>query len=141
MPRPYSEDLRWHAIWMKKNLGYQVDEVAAALMMSSRTIKRYVSRVLNFGEVKANTIGRPLNSVAMHPHMEFWDTFEFLIMEGVLEHPEKTLPEIEHDVYTETGSDFALASIFYYLERNPCSLKKVCLHFSPLESIFRSYLT
>ena len=33
MPRPYSEDLRWRAIWMKEILGFQVDEVAAALWM------------------------------------------------------------------------------------------------------------
>ena len=72
--------------------------------MSPRTIERYVSKVLNFGEVKANTIERPINSVAMNPHGEF------LIMEAVLEHPEKTLSEIAHDVYTETGSDFALAN-------------------------------
>jgi len=38
---------------------------------------------------------------------------EFLIMEAVLEHPKKTLSEIAQDVYAETGSDFALASIFY----------------------------
>ena len=46
MPRPYSEDLRWRAIWMKEMLGFQVDEVAAALWMSPRTIERYVSKVL-----------------------------------------------------------------------------------------------
>ena len=33
MPRTFSEDLRWRAIWMKEILGYQVDEVAAALRM------------------------------------------------------------------------------------------------------------
>ena len=85
MPRPYSEDLRWRAIWMKEMLGFQVDEVAAALWMSPRTIERYVSKVLNSGDVKAGIIGRPANSVAMHQHVEF------LIMEAVLEHPEKTL--------------------------------------------------
>ena len=53
MPRPYSEDLRWRAIWMKEILGFQVDEVAAALWMSPRTIERYVSKVLNSGDVKA----------------------------------------------------------------------------------------
>ena len=71
MPCPFSEDLRWRAIWMKEMLGYQVDEVAAALRMPPRTIERYVSKVLNSGEVKANTIRRPINSVAMHPHVEF----------------------------------------------------------------------
>ena len=59
---------------MKEMLGYQVDEVAAALRMPPRTIERYVLKVLNFGEVKANTIGRPVNSVAMHPHVEFFIT-------------------------------------------------------------------
>ena len=48
------------------------------------TIERYVAKVLNFGEVKAKTTGRPINSVAMHLHLEF------LIMEAVLKHPEKT---------------------------------------------------
>ena len=56
---------------MKEMLEYQVDEVAAALRMPPRTIERYVLKVLNFGEVKANTIGRPINSVAMHLHVEF----------------------------------------------------------------------
>ena len=71
----------------------------------------------------------------MHPHVESF------IIEAVLEHPEKTLLEIVQDVYTETESDFALASISYYLQRNRCSLKKVCLIYSALESIFHSYLT
>ena len=41
MPRPHSEGLRWRAIWMKETLGFQVNEVAAALWMSLRTIERY----------------------------------------------------------------------------------------------------
>ena len=56
---------------MKEMLGYPVDEVAAALRMPPRTIERYVAKVLNFGQVRANTIGRPINRVAMYPHVEF----------------------------------------------------------------------
>ena len=48
-------------------------------------------------------------------------------MEAVLEQREKTLSEIAHDVYTETGSYFAVASIFFFLKRNRLTLKKVCL--------------
>ena len=55
---------------MNKMFGYQVDELATALRMPPRAIERYVLKVLNFGEVKANTIGRPINSVAMHPITE-----------------------------------------------------------------------
>ena len=50
-------------------------------------------------------------------------------MEAVLEQREKTLSEISHDVYTETGSYFAIASIFCFLKRNHLSLKKVSLNF------------
>ena len=41
MPRPYSEDLRWRAIWMKEILGFQVNEVAAAWWMS-RTLEALI---------------------------------------------------------------------------------------------------
>ena len=37
-----------------------------------------------------------------------------IIREEVLEQREKTLSEIAHDVYTETGAYFALASIFSF---------------------------
>ena len=50
MLAPYSKDLQWCVIWMKEVLGYEVDEV--------------------------EVIGRPLNSVSMHSHVEF------LIMEA-----------------------------------------------------------
>ena len=46
MPSPFSEVLRWRDISMKEMLGYQVDEVVAAL---------------NLGQVKANIIGRLMN--------------------------------------------------------------------------------
>ena len=75
------------------------------------------------------------NSVAMHPHVAF------LTFEAVLEHPEKTLSEVAHDVYSQTGSELALASIFYYLRRNPFSRKKVCLYLSAFELVFTTYET
>ena len=68
---------------MKEFLRYSVDEVAAALYISPKTILRYVSKCLNSGEVKAETLGRPLNSFLVHPHVEF------VIMEAVLDQPEK----------------------------------------------------
>ena len=44
----------------ERNLSIQVDEVIAALWMSPRTIERYVSKVLNSGDVKATGRGDPL---------------------------------------------------------------------------------
>ena len=88
MPRPYSNDLRWRAIWMVELLGYSVDEVAATLFMSPRTVELYISKCLNMGDVNSEKLGRPFNSFTMHPHVEF------VIMEAILEQPDTTLAEI-----------------------------------------------
>jgi len=40
-PAPCSKDLRWRVIWMKEALGYELNEVAAFLRLSSRTVERY----------------------------------------------------------------------------------------------------
>ena len=105
---------------MKEFLGYSVDDVAATLFMSPRTVERYISKCLNTGEVKWEKLGRPLNSFAMHPHVEF------VIMVAVLEHPDKTLVEIAYDVYEQTGSENVVSSILRYLKRNSFTRKKVC---------------
>ena len=105
---------------MKEFLGYSVDDVAATLFMSPRTVERYISKCLNTSEVKWEKLGRPLNSFAMHPHVEF------VIMEAVLEHPDKTLAEIAYDVYEQTGSENVVSSILRYLKRNSFTRKKVC---------------
>jgi len=78
---------------MKEFLGNSVDEVAAALYMLPKTILRYVSKCLNSGEVKAETLGQPLNSFLMRLHVEF------VMMEAVLDHPEKTLSEIVQNIF------------------------------------------
>ena len=52
-------------------------------------------------EVKENNFGRPINSVAMNLHVEFliiMNNHHLIIMEAALEHLEKTLSEIAHDV-------------------------------------------
>ena len=55
-----------------------VHEMATALRMSPRTIERYVSKCLNFGEVKPITIERPIISVTSHVHAR-----GILIMQGI----------------------------------------------------------
>ena len=105
-------------------LGYEVNEVAASLCLSPSTVERYRRQFVNFGDINPDVIGRSLNSVSMHPHAEF------LIMEAVLRHPDKTLTEIAHDVYVQTGSQYTLAGLFPYLRRNRFSRTKASPGFS-----------
>ena len=67
---------------------------------------------MNFGDINPDVIGRSLNSVSMHPHVEF------LTMEEVLKHPEKTLAEIADDVYVQTGSQYTLAGLSLLEEKS-----------------------
>ena len=83
-----------------------------------RLFERYVSKVINLGEA----------------------IIILIIMEVVLEQRERH-SEIANDVYTETGSYFAVAIILCFLKRNRLSLIKVCLIFSALDSIFWNYET
>ena len=50
MPRPNGDDLRSRSIWMVELFGYSVDEVAATLFMSPRTVERYISKCLKTGD-------------------------------------------------------------------------------------------
>ena len=114
MPRAYSQDLRWRAIWLAEILGFGIDEVSLLLQISTKTISRYVRKFRMLGHVDTAVIG-----IAMHPHEEL------VIMEVLLQHPEKTLSEVLHEVYEETGSEYACSTLFYYLKRNNITRKKV----------------
>ena len=63
--------------------------------MLLKTILCYVLKCLNSGRVKAETLGRLLNSFLMHLHVEFE------IIEGVLDHPEKPSQKL-HSISTES---------------------------------------
>ena len=110
MPRAYSQDLRWRAIWLAEILGFGIDEVSLLLQISTKTISRYVRKFRMLGHVDTAVIGRPYACIAMHPHEEL------VIMEVLLQHPEKTLSEVLHEVYEETGSEYACSTLFLLFE-------------------------
>ena len=55
----------------------------------------------------------------MHPHEEF------VIMEILLQHPKKTPTEILQKVHHETGSEYAVSTLYYHLRRNNIMRQKV----------------
>ena len=54
-------------------------------------------------------VGRPVDSVSMHLHVEF------LIMEVVLELPERTLAEIVHNMYFMSKQDISMLWQAYFI--------------------------
>ena len=119
MQRAYSQDLRWKAIWLTEILGFEIDEVSLLLQISTKTISRYVRKFRMLGHVDTAVIGRPYKCIAVHLHEEL------VILEVLIQHSEKTLSEVLHEVYEETGSKYARSTLFYYLKRNNITRKKV----------------
>ena len=113
MPRAYSEDLRWRAIWLAEIVGLTVEEVSFYLKISVKTILRYVTKFQTAGNVQAEIIGMPSGCISFHPHEEF------VIMDLILQSPEKTIAELVEEVFLQTGSEYACSTLFYYLsDRN-----------------------
>jgi transposase len=96
MPAPYSQDLRWRAIFLTEILDLELEQVSFYLQISQSTIKRYVRKFREIGNVNTAIIGRPYNCISMHPHEEL------VIMEMVQQYPENTIAEILDKVYEET---------------------------------------
>ena len=119
MPAPYSKDLRWRAISLAEILDLELEQVSYYLQISQSTIKRYVRKFREVGDVDTAIIGRPYNCISIHPHEEL------VIMEMVQQYPEKTIAEILDKVYEETGSQYACSTLHYYLKRNGIMRKKV----------------
>ena len=124
MPRAYSEDLRWRAIWLAEIVGLTVEEVSFCLQISVKTILRYVPKFQTAGNVQAEIIGRPSGCISFHPHEEF------VIMDLILQSPEKTIAELVEEVLLQTESEYACSTLFYYLRRNNITRKKVCIESS-----------
>jgi transposase len=110
MPAPYSQDLRWRAIFLAEILDLELEHVSFYLQISQSTIKRYVRKFREIGNVNTAIIGRPYNCISM---------------EMVQQYPEKTNAEILDKVYEETGSQYACSTLHYYLLRNGITRKKV----------------
>ena len=86
---------------MTKILGFDINEVSILLQMSRKTISGYLQKIQKLGHVDTCLTGRPYARIGIHPHEEF------VIMEILLRHPEKTLTEILQEMHRETGSEYS----------------------------------
>ena len=73
------------------------------------------------GDLIAKKTGRPVDLVGMYPHEEL------VMVEAVLEHPEKTLAEIVQEMLRVFGRHFHVSTICRYFQRNGVTRKKVSL--------------
>ena len=102
----YSQHLRWRAIWLTEIVGLDIQDVSFYLQLLKKTISRYINTFRMLGNVDTAVIGRPYTCISMHPHEEW------VVMELLLQHPEKTIEEMLDVQYQETGSYYACSLLF-----------------------------
>ena len=88
MPKPYSKDLRWRAVWLNVVRGMNSFEIADLLFMSERSVQRYLSLFHSTGSVapKDSTGG---------PGKLLTETEQFSILQSLIHNPSTFLHEIQ----------------------------------------------
>ena len=96
MHRPYSEDLRWRAVWLNVVRGMSSFEIADLLFISERSVQRYLSLFHSTGSVapKDSTGG---------PGKILTEVEQFPILQSLIYNPSAFLHEIQPQLYDSNG--------------------------------------
>ena len=97
MPKHYSTDLRWRAVWLVllRNMSY--NEVSDILFMSERSVRRYVELYQHTGDVEP--------SKQKHGPDKVLNEIEMLIVIELLSNqPSIYLDEVQEELYNRTGT-------------------------------------
>ena len=96
MPKSYSEDLRWRAVWLSIVRGITPSEIAEVLFMSKRSIQRYLSLFHSTGSVapreRRGGCGKILTELE-----------QLTVIQSLIHTPSLFLHEIQSQLYDTTG--------------------------------------
>ena len=117
MPKAYSEDLRWRAVWLALIRGMNSTEIAHHLFMCEKSVRRYL------------TLFHSTGSVAPKEHRSGPDRmlseFEQLTMlQTLIYRPTSYLYEVQYDLYKATGVRASLSTICRTIKQQGFTYKK-----------------
>ena len=117
MPKPYSEDLRWRAVWLNVVRGMSSFEIADLLFMSERSVQRYLSLFHSTGSVapKDSTGG---------PGRILTEVEQFSILQSLIYNPSVFLHEIKAQLYDSTGKCIHASTICRTVHQHNFTHKK-----------------
>ena len=96
MPKAYSEDLRWRAVWLAIVRGMSCEEIANVLFMYQRSVYRYLTLF--------DTTGLVSPAVHNSGPVKLLNEFEqFTILQTLIYHPTSYLHEVQNDLFKITG--------------------------------------
>ena len=104
MPKPYSEDLRWRAVWLSVVRGMSSLEISDLLFMSERSVQRYLCLLHSSGSVS------PKDSSG-GPGKLLTEFEQFAILQSLIYNPSAFLHEIQSQLYETTGKWIHVSTI------------------------------
>lgn len=118
MPKSYSEDLRWRAIWLHIVRGMSVCDIAEGLFMCERSVQRYLALFHSTGSVapkkSSGGPGKILNEFE-----------EMCVLQTLIHTPAAFLHEIQYQLYNSTGKWIHPSTICRTIHRYQFTHKKV----------------
>ena len=118
MPKAYSEDLRWRAVWLNVVRGMSYSEIATTLFMSEKTVYRYLSLFHATGSIEPKEPSGDQSKGLTE--------FEsFTILQSILHKPTAYLEEVQQELFDITGTWVHLSTICRAIKQQEFSRKKV----------------
>ena len=118
MPKSYSEDLRWRAVWLAVVRGLSVREIASVLFMCEKSVHRYLSLFHSTGSVapKQHTGG---------PSKTLNDFEQFTVLQTLIHHPTAYLHEVQDHLFQATGVWVSASTVCRTISEHGFTHKKV----------------
>lgn len=118
MPKAYSEDLRWRAVWLSVVRGMSYSEIAEVLFMSEKSVYRYLSLFHSSGSVKAREpTGNQTKGLS--------DFESFTVLQTILHNPKVYLEEIQQELFDITGRWVHVSTICRTVKKHGFTRKTV----------------
>lgn len=128
MPRAYSEDLRWRALWMAVVRGMNCAEIAHHLFMCVKSVHRYLTQFELTGDVAAKEYVRG-------PDRMLTEFELFTVLQTLVYTPTAYLHEIQRDLFDATGVWASYSTICRTIRQQGFTYKKAALQRSEVQRI------
>ena len=106
MPKAYSEDLRWRAVWLNIVIGMTYTEIAEVLFMSEKSVYRYLSQFHATGSVEPKDPSGDQNK-------GLTESESFTVLQSILHKPTAYLEEVQQDLFDTTGTWVHISTIWH----------------------------
>ena len=109
MPKAYSADLLWRAVWLHLVRDLSLAEISDLLFMSERSVRRYIELYHSTGDVECKKQAGPTCLLN--------DFEQITVMQSLIAKPSIYLDEVQEHLFNATGTWVSLSTICRTVQR------------------------